>query len=209
MKSKYFTPILISLFSIALTFSFLINNEHAWISVIAISFLCISLTILLLFQNFIFIILFFIVLNHLAFNEGILAFKFAIPATLILLTPLLIFHFKPQNFKPALFQLFLFPLLCCNILNQTFSNQLWMGLRASRISPFFTFVQLFKWNLKNIMQVVSLHLFFLLAYGVVERIFTDIDRIRGPMKSATAYGALLVVVWAIWFSYHLLKKSAI
>jgi O-antigen ligase len=27
------------------------------------------------------------------------------------------------------------------------------------------------------------------------------------MKSATAYGALLVVVWAIWFSYHLLKKE--
>lgn len=208
MKSKLFTPILISLFSTALTFSFLINNDHAWISVIAISVLCVSLTILLLYQNFILITLFFIILNHLAFNEGISVFRFSIPGIAILLTPFLIFQFKPQNCKPVLFLIILIPFYYVVIFSiRPFPIKMgWVFLHLESLL-FFVFVQLFKWDLKKIMQVISLHLFFFLTYGVAERIFTDIDRIRGPMRSATGYGALLVVIWAIWFSYNLLKKE--
>ena len=106
MKSNILSTILISLFSLTLTVSFLINNEDTWISIISLSVLCIALTVLAVYNNAALLTFFFIVLNHLAFNDGITISRFLIPAIAVLLSPLLIFELKPQNFKPALYLLY-------------------------------------------------------------------------------------------------------
>lgn len=208
MKSKLFTPVFISLFSIALTFSFLINSEYAWLSVISFSVLCVSLSILLIYQNAILLTLFFIILNHFVFIEGISIIRFLVPAIAIFLTPFLIFLIKPINFKSILFSIILVFLYYVVIfLVKPFPIKMgWVFLHLESLL-FFVFIQFFNWDLKKIIQVISLHLLFFIIYGIAESIFSDVNRIRGPMRSATGYGFLLVVIWSIWFSYNLLKKE--
>ena len=208
MKSNILSTILISLFSLTLTVSFFINNEDTWISIISLSVLCIALTVLAVYNNAALLTFFFIVLNHLAFNDGITISRFLIPAIAVLLSPLLIFELKPQNFKPALLSVILvvFYYIVIFLVKPFPINIGWVFLHSESLL-FFIFVQLFKWDLNKIMQVINLHLIFLLIYGVAEYLFSYQERIRGPMQSATAYGVLLVVIWSIWISYNIFKEK--
>ncbi len=208
MKSNIFLTALISLFSLTLTVSFLINNEDAWISVIALSVLCIAITVLAVYKNPALLIFFFIVLNHLAFSDGITVSRLLIPGIAVLLSPLLIFELKPPNLKPALFSVVfvLFYYIVIFLVNPFPIKLGWFIVHLESLL-FFIIVQLFKWDLKKIMQVINLHLIFLLIFGVFEHFFYYQERIRGPMQSATAFGVLLVVVWSIWISYNIFKEK--
>jgi len=208
MKFNILPTILISLFSLTLTVSFLINNEDTWISVIFLSVLCIALTVLVVYKNAALLTFSFIVLNHLAFSDGITVSRFLIPAIAVLLSPLLVLEFKPQNFKPALLSVVLVLIYYTVIfLVKPFQINLgWVFLHLESLL-LFVFVQLFKWDLNKIMQVVNLHLIFLLIFGVAEYFFSYRERIRGPMQSATAYGVLLVVIWSIWISYNIFRAK--
>lgn len=57
-----------------------------------------------------------------------------------------------------------------------------------------------RWDAKKLELIVLLQLIFMILFGFVERVVSNVERLEGPTISATAYGALMAILWSIWFS---------
>jgi O-antigen ligase len=208
MKSKIINFFLIPLFSIITIYEILSWREDGWISVIALSVFVVALTTLIVFHDHTLMFVLFIFVNHLSFNSGMPLAHFALFGLVIVLIPLLCLEIHIENRIAFFASLLLIPLyyIIIFIIHPFQINKDWVFLHLE-IFVFFMIVQSVKWNLEKIMKVVSMHLFLFLIFGCSEKIFSNMDRIAGPMVSATGYGALLAVLWSIWFSYNIFKKK--
>jgi O-antigen ligase len=64
---------------------------------------------------------------------------------------------------------------------------------------FFIWAALIKWDAKKIISITMALGIYLIAFGFIERLVVDAQRIQGPLSVATAYAVVLVLVWTIWF----------
>lgn len=65
----------------------------------------------------------------------------------------------------------------------------------------------FRWSALDIERFILAQLLFMVAFGCVERIVSDAERIGGPTVSATAYAILMAILWSMWFTTSLLRKN--
>jgi O-antigen ligase len=85
-------------------------------------------------------------------------------------------------------------------------NKLWILLYIQG-ALLFALVQMNRWKISDIRFFITAHLSYLVLWGLIERLVSDVDRISGPTMSATAFGVLLAIEWGIWITFELLQSK--
>ena len=94
----------------------------------------------------------------------------------------------------------LFAYYCMIIIFGPYSKSVF-GWLTRTISLVFLFLWtiLLKWDRKNILFITILYGSYLLAWGFLEKLIYDPQRIGGPMAMPTEYAIVLSILWSIWF----------
>jgi O-antigen ligase len=153
-----------------------------------------------------FVTVFFI--NYVMFVDGGSYSTYMLLGTLCFFSPFFLFFKKTERMVPLLLPVFL--VLCYYfivLLMKPYTlNGYWILLHFEAMA-IFAVTQFFTWDTEKIANVSKLHMIALAVFGIIEVMFFYKNRIRGPMMSSTAYGNLIVIAWATWFSYEFLRAK--
>jgi len=108
---------------------------------------------------------------------------------------------KGVKYKVFLGLLFwFFAYYCMIIIFGPYSKPI-LGWYTRIISLIFLYLwtMLLKWDRKNVLFIVILYGSYLLAWGFLEKLIYDPQRISGPMAMPTEYAVVLSILWSIWF----------
>ncbi|KMQ51117.1 hypothetical protein CHISP_2040 [Chitinispirillum alkaliphilum] len=190
--------------AIICTFLFLNRNFSVFISLTVLSTVLFSVLYLTIYNDYTLLFASLLIANHFLGQQGHVIARYTILATVIFVIPLIFYLKKPPNITPTIVS------ICCFVVYYSAV----MILRPYSISTnwflvhlesllLFIICQFLNWDLFKIKKVLFIHLAILLLYSIPELILYSKDRIEGPMLSATAYGVIITLIWATWFSMEM------
>lgn len=208
MKSKNISNSLFLIISSILPVILLSGNEHSLVSIIVLTFFLGSLTYLYATRNYSFLFAVVITANHVIYFSGAGLSRLTLFIIVFFVLMLFCLLEKPPNTKLFFITVSLVTvyILFLIVLKPNIIRVNWYMLYIET-GLFFVFTQFVPWDIQKIKQVFLLHLLFIIVYGFFEFFITGALRIKGPMQSATAFGVVIVILWATWISIELLSKK--
>ena len=89
---------------------------------------------------------------------------------------------------------------CLIIVFGPYAKSIWPWLfRTIALMFLFLWTMLIKWDRQKILFIVITYGSYLLAWGFLEKLIFNPERIGGPLNSATGYAIILCILWSIWF----------
>lgn len=203
MELKRFIPFAILPVAICVPFLFLLWKDSGWQSLVFLCVFLIAGTIFIVKKNHAPLFASILSASHLLHLSGIEISRFFVFFMLIVCEIFLLFY-KPLPIDRTLkFLLAGIPLYFAIVLivkpyQIHFS---WLFLFAE-VLLMVIITLYFNWDSKSIEQTITLHLCFLLIFGLCEIFWFPRLRIEGPIASASAYGVIIAVEWAIWLGFQ-------
>ncbi|GBU24707.1 hypothetical protein R83H12_01341 [Fibrobacteria bacterium R8-3-H12] len=103
-----------------------------------------------------------------------------------------------------------FAYYCMIIIFGPYSKSVFSWLaRTISLTFLFLWVMLLKWDRKNILFITVSYGSYLLAWGFLEKLIYDPQRIGGPMAMPTEYAVVLSILWSIWFVDSCKRRESI
>jgi O-antigen ligase len=89
---------------------------------------------------------------------------------------------------------------CLMIVFGPYPKSIWgWFFRTISLAFLFLWTILIKWDRKNILFIVVSYGSYLLAWGFLEKLISNPQRIGGPMAMPTEYAVVISILWSIWF----------
>lgn len=207
MKLTVIVPLIIIVISVSGAF-FSADDSQRWISVVLSMVIASTVFYTLLFRDITLLFVTFFVANHIVQYAFYARVNFI--AIFFLFSPLILYIKKPTKSYPLVYAVLAFALYytLVFVLRPFTLNFNWFLLHLEALA-IFTITYFCFWDFSRVRKVLLLHLVVLIAYGLLEMVFTPSGyRIRGPVFSSTAFAVLLVVVWSCWVCMEIFKNPS-